>query len=1307
MKKRKYQRRKVVISILLIFVIMVASLVIAFLANGNQKEIVKNDNLELQSKANNDNISAYDEKQTYGYIVEYYYDGDRDDELTETGRAEAGTRIDHYEDKKRTGYKLQKTSNFPLTVNEEEELNKIKVYYVKQNFNYAIEYYYDGDRDDNLTEEGVTAYGTKIKPDTSKNLRTGYKVESVSPLQLTVSENEDNNVIRIYYVKNTFKYTIQYYYDGKIDNDETEEKTAVYGTKISTYDDKIRTGYSLSGRPNTITISEQEDENIIKVYYTRNTYSYTVQYYYDGKIDNNETETLEGKYGEEINEYPEKQKQGYKFKTVTKIPFKITEDENRNVIKVYYVIDDENKKSLSYTIQYYKDGQIQDEDTEIEVQTVQILESDNLTVNKNNIDTESKYLGYTFEKTVPKIIPDTIETGSVIKVYYKLTPVEVSSVELTKVGTPELTDRNDRLDYKIKYIARIDNYIGRVGVYIEDSLPYGIDTSVSSLDGGVYSRIDNTVVWDLDLGNVNTFETGRNVTKIIKVEKNITVLYKNVDLLKDFMVSNVKVGLYLPAQNVLLDDNRVELETGINVKGQVNVKYLDRNTNEEILETLVKEDKVGNEFDVTGDVQEIRGYTLVEEPAVKTGLYKEEKQEKIYYYAKNSNVNVKYVDKATNQEITNSEVISGYEGQEYETKEKAIENYTFVEATSNTKGVMTNKTIQVTYYYSYNSKVIVQYIDKETDSIIESIEIPGLEGNICETVAKEISEYILFEEPDEKNVKMKKEEVIVKYYYAHVSNGVLEKHIDQITNQILLEKVHEGKEGDKYRTEEKTFKGYDFMPESYPANSVGNMTTGLIEVKYYYKKKATVIAEYIDKITGDKIVRDVKIEGHENDTYTTEAKTFEGYKLVESPENAKGKMKVTVNEDGTFSSKTIVKYYYVHLSAGVDEKHIDEMSGNVLAQTHYDGDEGDEYNTEEKEFPGYKINKNKYPENAKGKMKVELTEVVYYYKRQAKLKVQYVNKETGEILEKIEIDGCEGDDYDTIGKDFEGYEFVEVYGDVTGKLEANVEKLVTYYYIKTAKVITKYIDEETNQEISEETVQLGHKGDEYTTSAKKIENYVVSKLPNNATGKMDEVTNVVYYYRKARFDMSISTGIKSVTKGKSTKNMKNSEIAKVEIDRKKTDTTNVDVVFNITVKNTGEIPGKATISNKVPDYFRMYEKDNKGWKVTDNVGTITTDEIAPGKSKTYTVKIRWLAGDANMGVATNKVSIDSTENALGYEQTNKKNDTDEAQVIVSVSTGIKKISMIVGVVLAYFAVIGIINKRIKGTTKSNKKRKNK
>ena len=43
---------------------------------------------------------------------------------------------------------------------------------------------------------------------------------------------------------------------------------------------------------------------------------------------------------------------------------------------------------------------------------------------------------------------------------------------------------------------------------------------------------------------------------------------------------------------------------------------------------------------------------------------------------------------------------------------------------------------------------------------------------------------------------------------------------------------------------------------------------------------------------------DVVIEGYEGKEYTTEAKTFEGYELTSTPEDAKGKMKVTEDEDG-------------------------------------------------------------------------------------------------------------------------------------------------------------------------------------------------------------------------------------------------------------------------------------------------------------------------------------------------------------------------------------------------------------------------
>lgn len=1306
MKKKKNQGRKTIISVLLVFLIMVIAVAVIFATRGKEKTIAKDSNQRLQVKTEEDNISAYDETESYRYIVEYYYDGDIDSSLTEIHRAKEGTVINTYSEKAITGYKRATISNYPLTVSKDEGANIIRIYYVKANFEYAIEYWYDGVRDDDLTETQETAFGTKIKSFTD-NRKPGYKKGNPTNFPLTVGANVDYNVIRVYYEKDYFDYTVEYYYDGDIE--ATETKRALFGSKINTYDDKTKTGYSLTDRTKLpLTISEEEEKNVIRLYYTKNKYNYTVEYYYDGEKDTTKTEEIEAAYGDEIEEFTDNNIKGYKLLTTSKLPLKITEVENKNKIKVYYVVDDENKKSLSYTVKYYKDGKEQVSDTELKMKNVQILEPDILEVNKEEIDTANKYLGYTFEKTVPATIPDTVETGAVIKVYYITTPVEVKSIKVTQSGTPEITSRNDRIDYKIKYEAKINNYIGEAGAYVETKLPYEIDQVSSVLDGGTYSRADNTIVWDVDLGHINTYESGRNVAKTVKIEKNITVLYKNIDLLKDYMVSSVSVGLYLPAQDVLLEDSKTDCETAIGVKGTVDVKYIDKNSNEEIIDTKVKKGKIGDQFDVTDDVEKIPGYILVEEPASKTGLYKEEKQERIYYYSKNTKVSVKYVDKATGKEIEAGENIAGFEGQSYETKQKTIANYTFVEATPNTKGIMTNKTIEVIYYYLYNTKVTVQYIDASTDRVIDSVEITGLEGDTCETVAKEISGYILSERPVEATVKMKKEEIIVKYYYLHISSGVIEKHIDQITGQILSEKVHEGKEGDKYRTEEKAFKGYDFMPDSYPSNSVGKMTVDTIEVKYYYKKKATVIAEYIDKATKDKIVKSIKTEGHEDDNYTTETKIFEGYKLERIPDNANGRMKVTVNADGTFDGTTTVTYYYVHQSAGVDEKHVDEMSGNILAQTHYEGFEGDEYTTEEKEFMGYNLNKDKYPANAKGKMSVELTEVTYYYKKQASAKVQYVDKNSGEVLEKIEINGSEGDEYDTVGKEFDEYEFVEAVGEVTGKLDPSEQKLITYYYIKQSKVVVKYLNKETNEALSEETVQLGHEGDAYTTTPKEISDYIVAATPKNAKGVMTkEPITVVYYYRKPIFDFSIKTNINSIIKGSTTKNMKNAEIAKVEIDRKKLDKTSVSVVFNVIVKNTGEVPGKVTILEKVPEGFRMYEKDNKGWKVTDNEGRITTEEMAPGKSKTYKVTLKWLGGEDNMGTIKNEVAIEGAESAAGYVKLSTKNDKSDAQVVVSVATGAKKISIIVLIVLAYFAVITFINKKLNKNKKSNIKGKRK
>ena len=80
--------------------------------------------------------------------------------------------------------------------------------------------------------------------------------------------------------------------------------------------------------------------------------------------------------------------------------------------------NDGETKTLSYTVEYYKDGVKQENDTQIVNQEVWVNNPDTLTVDKANINTTDKYTGYMFDHTEPATIPGTIENGGVIRVYY-------------------------------------------------------------------------------------------------------------------------------------------------------------------------------------------------------------------------------------------------------------------------------------------------------------------------------------------------------------------------------------------------------------------------------------------------------------------------------------------------------------------------------------------------------------------------------------------------------------------------------------------------------------------------------------------------------------------------------------------------------------------------------------------------------------------------------------------------------------------------------------------------------------------------
>ena len=98
---------------------------------------------------------------------------------------------------------------------------------------------------------------------------------------------------------------------------------------------------------------------------------------------------------------------------------------NGDAVVYNYVKDENQTKYLSYTVQYYKDGELAETDTFTESVWVNDTE---VPVDEEKINTTDKYEGYSFEKTEPADLPETIEDDGVIKVYYTKDPVYTVSI---------------------------------------------------------------------------------------------------------------------------------------------------------------------------------------------------------------------------------------------------------------------------------------------------------------------------------------------------------------------------------------------------------------------------------------------------------------------------------------------------------------------------------------------------------------------------------------------------------------------------------------------------------------------------------------------------------------------------------------------------------------------------------------------------------------------------------------------------------------------------------------------------------------
>ena len=694
-------------------------------------------------------------------------------------------------------------------------------------------------------------------------------------------------------------------------------------------------------------------------------------------------------------------------------------------------------------------------------------------------------------------------------------------------------------------------------------------------------------------------------------------------------------------------------------------------TNGTEIADVVIEGKEGNPY-TTEETKNINEkYELVAEklPANATGIiekYNEEKpQEVIYYYRlKPAKVLINYLEKDSNEVLSTQERITGYVDNSYntnidhrkETIQKDGKTYTLVKDSGNTDGIMTVADTTVTYYYLQNTKATVRYVerDPETGDIVKDLEEPtvkeGIVGDKFVTNEKAFIGYKLVEEPEHKTINMTKEEQTLIYYYEPVYTGLIENHIDDKTGKILETKTYEIQVGQDYNIPSKEFEGYDLVEEKLPANAEGTMGEEVVTVNYYYIKKAVLEVNYIDIYTNKPLIGQiVDNTKHEGDLYTTEQKTFENYDLVEVPSNASGTIEVETDEEGNITNnRTVVTYYYTQ-RAIIEEHHIDILTGKDIEEpTIHNGHVGDKYDIPSKEFLSYKLieedeeGSSMLPTNATGIMTEGKIVVNYYYNQPAKVIVHYVEKATGKELEEtnpetgelqqalVIIEGFNQDEYETTAKEFEYYTLIEKPQEEQGKMKVEITK-----------------DEEGNNVVNN-TIEL------------------------------------YYYYEAKPFNIGVEKEITGIIVNGERRAPTSGKLEKVEIYRKSTEDTSVQVEYKIKVMNTGEVSGNATIEENIPEGMSLANNDGT-WEEQEGKLIKVIPVLGAGEIKEYTVLLNWEQSGNNMGEKANEVKLVETGNVPGFVDNNDKDNTSNANVIISVETG----ELPIGLILALVGLIGL------------------
>lgn len=419
---------------------------------------------------------------------------------------------------------------------------------------------------------------------------------------------------------------------------------------------------------------------------------------------------------------------------------------------------------------------------------------------------------------------------------------------------------------------------------------------------------------------------------------------------------------------------------------------------------------------------------------------------------------VNYLEKGTNTKVADSKTISKnanngdlYIGDKVTEYALTLNNYNLVSNNQESITLAKEGNVINFYYELKDSKIVVHYVEKDTNTKLADDDT--FDGKVTETKvinAKDIKDYVVVGSKVQDAVFDLTTNEYTFYYEKAESAGAIAHHYiidnngNKTTTELFKDDVVNGKIGTSFSFSPKTEGLGDYEYVESKGTTSGTLTSEKQEATFYYQlKKTDVTVRYVTIKDGNVIdlINPVKDTGRINDNYTayakdeTDNKVFANYNLESATEQTI-KLK---------SSDNTITFIYSLKDAKVIVHHYEEGTTIKIAEDEtINGKVSKDYTTKEADVYGYILVST--PENASGIFTDEVTEVIYYYKKDmGKVITKYVDEDGKVLLEETTTNGQVGTDYQTSPATITDYELINTIGEVKGKYTKE-DIVVTYVY---------------------------------------------------------------------------------------------------------------------------------------------------------------------------------------------------------------------------------------------------------------------